>query len=200
MTNNGDSTQTGAAPVRVRVRARLRDLSWALLARGVLAVVLGVAALLWPKATVALLIRLVGVYVLFDGAVTLLGAFRARELGVYLAPGLVSVVIGLVLLLWPDATGRLMLVIVGLWALIQGGMLFWAARGSDVDDPERGSAMTIGALTAVVGLVLAIWPGTGVVAISWVIGIAVLVIGSLLIYLSRRLKNVQQRVESARRS
>jgi uncharacterized membrane protein HdeD (DUF308 family) len=45
-----------------------------------------------------------------------------------------------ILLFWPDVTGRLLLIIVGIWALFQGATLFWAGRQADVNDPERGLA------------------------------------------------------------
>jgi uncharacterized membrane protein HdeD (DUF308 family) len=177
----------------------LGDVWWFLLIRGLLAVAVGVAALFWPKATLVLLIRLIGLYVLFDGIVSLFSVYRTRELGSNLTSGLISVVIGVILLFWPDVTGRLLLVIVGIWALIQGVVLFLAGRQTEANDPERSLKMTIGVGTAIVGLILFIWPGTGAVAISWAIGIAALLIGALLIYLALRLR-VNQQVDNLKRT
>ena len=52
--------------------------------------------------------------------------FRTRDLTSHLAPALISIAVGLVLLLWPDLTGSLLLMIVGLWAFLQGAMLILA--------------------------------------------------------------------------
>lgn len=188
------------AEAKIRISDRLGDAWWSLLARGLLAVALGLAALFWPKATIALLVRLVGLYVLFDGVMNLLGAFRARMFGAYLVPGLISVAIGLVLLFWPDVTGRFLMIIVGLWALFQGVTLFIAGRQADSGDPDRGLVISLGTVAAIVGLVLVIWPGTGVVTISWLIAISALLIGALLISFATRIRRVEKRVDNLGRN
>lgn len=188
--------QYAAAGAKVRISDKLGDVWWSLLIRGLLAIGLAIALFFWPKATLAIFIRLIGLYLLFDGVLNLLAALRIRELSAYLVPGLITIVFGLILLFWPDMTGRLLLTIVGIWLLFQGGMLFWAARQSDSNDPDRGITMGIGAVTAIIGIVLVVWPGSGVVAISWVIAIAVSVIGVMLISLSLRLRKVEKRFDS----
>lgn len=199
MTIDKEQLQAAATGARVRISDKLGNVWWSFFIRGLLAVALGIAALFWPKATLALLIRLIGLYVLFDGVLSLLAAFRARELGAYLVPGLISVAIGLILLFWPDVTGRLLLVIVGLWAVFQGVILFLAGRRADMNDPDRGLAITIGAVAVIAGLILVIWPGTGVITISWLIAIVALSIGALLIFLGLRLRQVEKRVENLNR-
>ena len=54
--------------------------------------------------------------------------------------------------------------------------------------------MTIGGIAAIAGVILIIWPGTGSVAISWVIGIAALIVGGLLIFLASRVRQARMRV------
>jgi len=180
---------------RLWVSNRLGDAWQSLLLRGLLAVGLAIAAFFWPKETLALFIRLIGLYVLFDGVLGLFGALRLRALGAYLAPGLVSITIGTILLMWPDVTGRLLLTLVGIWVLFQGITLFWAARGTTRDDPDRAMTMGIGAITASVGLLLVLWPGSGAVAISWLIASAALLIGVLLILLALRLRRMEKQLE-----
>ena len=174
--------------VDIQISKNLGEIWWSLLVRGLLAAMLGLAALLWPAVTLALLIRLIGLYVLFDGIISLVGSVRSRLRGAYFAPGLISVVIGLILLFWPDVTGRLLMVIIGLWALFHGVLLLLASRYFDLVDPDRVLVFTIGTAAVIFGLVLVIWPSTGVIAISWTIAIAALLIGALLISLSLRLR------------
>jgi uncharacterized membrane protein HdeD (DUF308 family) len=50
-------------------------------------------------------------------------------------------------------------------------------------------------MVTVVGLVLLIWPGTGVVAISWIIALAALLFAALLIFVALRLKRLKKRVD-----
>jgi uncharacterized membrane protein HdeD (DUF308 family) len=184
--------------VRARVGDKLGDVWWSLLIRGLLALALAVAALFWPQATLILLIRLIALFALADGVMGLLAWLRTRDLAAHLAPAVISIAVGLILLFWPDLTGRLLLTILGLWALFQGVMLVLAGLQTESDDPDRVPAMVIGAVAALVGLVLVLWPGTGVVTISWAIGIAALLIGASLIYLALRLRRVDKRAESLR--
>lgn len=186
--------QTAAAGAQARVGEKLSDVWSSLLIRGLLAVALGVAAIFWPKGTLELLVRIVGLYVLFDGIVTLVGAVRTREISAYLVPCLISIVIGGALLFWPDVSGRLLLILVGIWALLQGANLWWTGWQADADDPDRSLAMTVGGVAAIAGLVLLIWPSPSSVAISWLIGIAALVIGALLIYMASRVRQAAKRV------
>jgi uncharacterized membrane protein HdeD (DUF308 family) len=187
--------QYAAAGAQVRIGEKFGDVWWSLLFRGLLALGLAIALFFWPQATLAIFIRLIGLYLLFDGVLNLLGALRIKEYGAYLVPGLITLVLGLILLFWPDMTGRLLLTIVGIWLLFQAAMLFWAARQSHPSDPDRGITMGISAITAIIGIVLVLWPGSGFVAISWMIAIAVSVIGILLISLALRLRQVGKRFD-----
>ena len=63
-----------------------------------------------------------------------------------------------------------LLMVFGGWALFTGVSHILAGRRANVDDTDRGLMTTMGGAVAVVGLVLLIWPGTGVVTISWIIG------------------------------
>lgn len=191
-----EQMRAAAGRAQAVISNKLGEVWWSLLVRGALAVALGIAALFWPNATLEILIRLIGLYVLFDGVVSLLGAFRTRELGTHLATGLISVAVGVILLFWPDVTARLLLIFVGIWSLLQGATLFWAGRQADANDPERSLTTTIGAVAAIAGLILVIWPNTGSVAIAWVISIVALLIGALLIFLALRLRQATQRVAS----
>jgi uncharacterized membrane protein HdeD (DUF308 family) len=198
MTSERTRVRAARIQIRTRVSDRLGDVWWFLLIRGLLALALGIAALFWPQATLILLIRVIALFALADGVMGLLSVFRTRDLATHLTPALVSIGVGVILLFWPDLTASLLLMILGLWALFQGAMLLLAGSQSETDDPDRMPAMVIGAGVAVVGLVLVLWPGTGVVTISWAIGIAALLIGGSLVYLALRLRRIDKRVENLR--
>jgi uncharacterized membrane protein HdeD (DUF308 family) len=57
----------------------------------------------------------------------------------------------------------------------------------------------VGWLAVVLGLILILWPGTGVVNIAWLIAIVALLLGSALIWLALRLKRLRARVEGLAR-
>jgi uncharacterized membrane protein HdeD (DUF308 family) len=194
MTINDERLQAAATGARDRVSNRLGEIWWAFLVRGLLALALGIGALFWPKATLTLLVQLVAIFVLLDGVAAIYSAFRSRDFGTYLLPGLVSLVVGAVLLFMPGVTVRLLFIILGAWALFQGVSLLLAARKLEATDPNRGLVITMGVIAAIVGAVLILWPGTGAVAISWVIAALAFLVGALMIFLGLRLRRVEQRV------
>ena len=185
-----------AAGMQSRVSAKLDDIWWAFMLRGVFAGVLGIFALIWPTPTFTILTRMIGLYCLADGLPGLVGALRASDRGTYLLQAVVSLAVGGVLLFLPSASARTLLMVFGGWALFTGVSNILAARRANVEDTNRGLMTTMGGGVAVVGLVLLIWPGTGVVAISWIIALAALMLAALLIFLALRLKRLKKRVDN----
>ena len=185
-----------ASAARSHVSSRLGDLWLSFLARGILAAVLGLSALIWPSTTVEFLIILVGIFCLADGVTGLFGVMRTADRGSGLAQALLSLAAGTLLLFWPDATARILLVVFGAWLMLTGVSQIFAARREVLVGSDRSVMTTIGVGTAVTGLVLIIWPGTGVVAISWVIALAALLLAALLIFLAQWLKRLKARVDA----
>lgn len=194
MKQDQDRGHALAAGVQSRLSGKLGDLWWAFMLRGVLAAALGLCALIWPSVSVAVLIALVGIYCLADGAAGLLGVWRASERGANLLQALLGLAVGAVLLFWPGSSIRTLLVVFGVWALFTGISQIVAARRDDLEGSERSVLTTIGGIAAAIGLILISWPGTGVVTISWLIAIVALLLAGLLIWLALFLKRLQARV------
>ena len=195
MPSDNERLQAAAAGLKSRVSGKMGNVWWAFMLRGLLALGLGVSALIWPKLTLGLLVRLVGVYALLDGAAGFISGIRGRDLQSYLLPALVSLAVGAVLLFWPGVTVKLLLIILGIWALLHGVNLFLAGRSADQTDPNRGLLLTIGLVLAVIGLVLIVWPGAGAVTISWLVAAFAFVVGAMLVFLALRLRQVKLRVD-----
>lgn len=185
-----------AAGVKRGVSNKLRHIWWAFLLRGLCALVLAACALFWPQKTMGLLIKLLGGYFVIDGLAGAIGAFRTEGKGSFPVQAIVSLAAGLALLFWTGISAKLFLIVVGVWALLQGAGMFMSSREMGPEDEDRGLMGIIGAVVAVIGLVFIFWPETGVVAISWLIALGALVIGGLLVYLATRLKRVRTRVDN----
>lgn len=183
-----------AAAAKHRVESKLGQIWWAILLRGVLALGLAVCAFVWPEKTLSIFVKLLGAYFLIDGAIGAVSAYRSGDKAAPLLQAVVSLAIGLVLLLWTDVSGKLFLILVGIWLVLQGISLLLAAFRMESADEERGLAMIIGAVMAAIGAVFIFWTNTGVVVISWLIGLGALVIGCLLIYLATRVKKIRSRI------
>jgi uncharacterized membrane protein HdeD (DUF308 family) len=190
-----EQIQAAAVAARTGVTNKLGDIRWFLLLRGLFAISLGLFALFWPDVNLGVLVLAVGVYCIADGAAGLFSALRHPELREQFVHALVVLCIGGILVFWPGTTLRILLGLLGAAALIMGISQVLTARRLPADDRERGAIMRIGVAAMVVGLVLLVWPGSGIAIMSWVIGIAAILIGALLIYLGSRFKHLGTRVE-----
>lgn len=180
------------------VHGMVHDIWWSFMLRGLLAGALGVFALLWPSMTLSILARLVGVFLLIDGVAGLITSLRASPRGTYLLPALAGIAIGAVLLFWPGGSLRTMLVILGAWALFIGIGHIMASRDPSVQDADRGLIKIIGIIVSIVGLALVLWPGAGIVTVSWVIAAGALLLATLWITLAIRLKRLQNDMDALR--
>jgi uncharacterized membrane protein HdeD (DUF308 family) len=196
MSSNNEQLRAAAAGLQNRVSGKMSGIWWAFLLRGLLALGLGVCALIWPSLTLALLIRLIGFYAVLDGAAGIVSSIRHRELQVYLVLSLVSLAVGAILIFWPDIMMKGLLIILGFWAVLQGTNLFLAGRGAEYNDPIRTLLNMTGTVLAVIGLFLIIRPDVGVITISWLVAGLAFLIGVLLVFLALRLRRVKRRLDS----
>ncbi|MEV0595101.1 HdeD family acid-resistance protein [Nonomuraea cavernae] len=95
-----------------------------LIISGILGIVAGVVALVWPGITSLALLYLVAIWAILAGVAEIVAGVRLRETTVnewiLIVGGVLLVIFGLVLLIWPGA-GLLTLVwLVGLFAILYG--------------------------------------------------------------------------------
>ncbi len=171
---------------------RLGSLWWTFFLRGLLAAGVGIAALFWPTSSISLLLQLVGLLLLLDGGLTLLGFGRRGAVG---GISFSAMVIGLVLLIWPEGTVRFAFVLLGALALITGigSLLTW--RRMQEWDPERSTTRNGGLAALLIGLFLIFWPGSGLVALGWAIAFAAFAVSAMMFWLAKRFKSVNERLK-----
>ena len=88
---------------------------------GGLVMVAGVVAASWPDATVWVLAVVAGIALVISGLVTLVTALvGGRDRGARLALGALSLVTGVVVLAWPDATVLVLALVIGFRTLVNG--------------------------------------------------------------------------------
>jgi uncharacterized membrane protein HdeD (DUF308 family) len=152
---------------------------WPLVLRGVVAILFGVAAVLWPGITLLALALLFGVYVLVEGVVALVGAFRERLSGgrrvARVLVGVLGVAAGVLTLAWPRATALVLVVLIGAWALITGALDIVAATRL----PSHWPLLVLGVASMVAGALILIRPFAGAFAVAVVIGCYAIVAGAL---------------------
>jgi uncharacterized membrane protein HdeD (DUF308 family) len=156
---------------------------WLIVLRGGLAVLFGLAALLWRDLTLGVLVILFGSYAIVDGVAALASALRASsspaEGWPVISEGLVSLIFGIVAFVWPFVPRNALHVIAG-WGVLTGILeLLGAARLPRI----RASHwfLTLGGLSSLLlaGLLLAL-PHADQRSVVAIIGIYALVFGVLL--------------------
>lgn len=170
---------------------------WALALRGVVAVLFGLAALIWPGLTLTALVLLFGAYSLVDGIFAVVSAFaragRERGWWAFLVEGLLGIAAGIVTLLWPGITGLVLLLFIAAWAIVTGVVEIVAAIRLRREIEGEFLLGLSGVLSVIFGLILIARPGAGAVAVAWLIGAYALLFGALLLALAFRLRGLRGR-------
>ncbi|MDX6744285.1 HdeD family acid-resistance protein [Actinocorallia sp. A-T 12471] len=167
---------------------------WLVLLRGVIAVLFGVIAWVWPGITVLALAILFGAYALVDGITALYYAIKGvpgQSRGWLAFTGVLGVLAGLIALFWPAITAFVLLIVIACWAIVTG--VFEIIAGVWLRRQIDGEWWYIvgGVLSVVFGLLLLIWPGAGGLALIWIIGLFSILVGLALIFASFRLRSLR---------
>lgn len=167
--------------------------------RGVLAMIVGVTALIWPAATLGVLVLLFGAYALVDGLVmagTALfgGASAAGRRAWLLLAGVAGIAAGLVTLAWPGITALALLWLIAAWAIVTGVMEFVAAVSLRRELANKWLLGLGGIVSVAFGVSLAVRPAQGALAVIWLIGLFVTVLGTTLVALAVRLRRYNRSI------
>ena len=174
---------------------------WLLVLQGILAVFFGATAWVWPGLTVVTLVILFGAYAFAGGVVSLFAAGGARRMGdspwPFIFLGLLGIASGVIVAVWPDISALSLLYVVAAFALVTGAFeVVTAIQLRKVIDNEWFLALA-GLASIAFGVLTAIFPGNGAVAIVWTIGVYAIVFGGLLIALGFRLHSWGRQLISA---
>ena len=104
-----------------------------ILLRGILAILFGIAAFIWPGLTIKVLVLLFGAYALVDGIVAVIvGIQQSGETQRWwagLLEGIAGIALGVLTLLWPGTTATVLLAFIAAWAIMTGVLEIIAAIG-----------------------------------------------------------------------
>ena len=173
---------------------------WALVLRGVCAVLFGVGAFFWPGITVALLILLYGAYALVEGVLEVAWVLVGRQAGAFpwgvLLAGLAGIGVGIVTFVSPGLTALALLYLIAAWAIVRGVFQIIAAISLRRELENEWLLALSGLLSVALGVLLIVAPGAGALALLWWIGGFAIIAGILMIMLGMRLKGVNDRLAS----
>ena len=171
---------------------------WAIVLRGVFAVLFGIGTFVWPGLTLAALVLLLGGYLVVDGVLAVLWALSKRNQGAFswevFLVGLASLGAGIVTLLWPGVTALALLWVLAVWAIVRGIFEILAAFHLRKELSNEWLLILNGVLTVLFGLVLIFAPVAGILAALWMLGTFAIIAGIVMIVLGFRLKGVKHAV------
>jgi uncharacterized membrane protein HdeD (DUF308 family) len=166
---------------------------WALLIRGIAAVIFGLLALFWPPTAFVALVLVFGAYALVDGIFNLIAAIRAPHTGRRWAPlvfeGIVSLVVGVITLWWPGISAFVLVMFIAAWSIVTGVAEIVAAIRLRKHIQGEWLLALSGILSLALGVLLFIAPAAGALVLTIWIGAYALVFGAVLIGLSFRLRS-----------
>ena len=171
---------------------------WAILLRGVAAILFGLIALAAPGVTLAVLVLVFGAYALMDGIGAIILGIKDYGDRQYwwatLVGGIVGVAAGLVTFLMPGITAVALLLLIAWWAIVRGIFdIVAAVRLRHAIEGEWLLALG-GALSVAFGVVMMTFPGAGALTLILWIGAFAIALGVTFVALSFRVRGAGRRI------
>ena len=179
----------------------IADLSrnwWVLALRGVLGILFGIVAFVWPGATLAALILVFGAYVFIDGIFAVIAGIGMRRQmdrwWLIVLEGAAGIILGVLTFRSPDTTALILLTLIAAWSIVTG--IFEIATALRIRTVIENEWLMIlsGVVSIVFGALLIAQPGAGGIAIVWLIGAYALIFGILMLVLAFRLRGMRERL------
>jgi uncharacterized membrane protein HdeD (DUF308 family) len=167
---------------------------WVPVLRGVVAIIFGMMAFVYPGLTVAVLVTLFGAWVLVDGIFRVIGAIGHRssdeEWGFDLIIGILGIIIGFLTFHAPAITALALVIYIAAWTLMIGATEIAVAIKLRREIKGEWLLILMG-LASIIFAVLLLWnPIPGALALVWLIGSYAIVFGVLGIIFGFRLRSL----------
>lgn len=155
-----------------------------ILLKALLAVGLGMAFLINPDGMISTFSYLIGTVLIIYGIIEVFNGYKVRnELAfknLIIEDGAMNIIIGAILIFWPDLGPNLVMIILGTWILLGGLIqLIIANKYKDSIASRNGR----GIITVVLGAIIIFNPGDSVRLFSMVLGGLSLLYGVYLLYI-----------------
>ncbi len=169
---------------------------WTFILRGIVAILFGVLAFVAPGFGIGLLVGLFAAWALIDGVNNLLTGIRTRgqdrSWWLEILEGGVSIVAGVIALVFPIFAAEILVLLIAAWAIVTGVFeIVLAYRLRKVIAGEVWMALA-GVASILFGVVIFLFPAAGALSIVWLIGSFAIAFGAFLVMLGWRLRGIDQ--------
>lgn len=174
---------------------------WLMMAAGILTVAAGIAVFVFPMESYVALSILIGILMLAVGAAQLIvtltsGNYLAMR-GYMVVGGIIDVLLGLFLCVYPGVTFALLPVMLGIWMMYHSFMMI--SFGGDLETFNIGGSTSVvvgGILLLLLSIMVLANPfSAGVATVVVMAGLGLIVLGLLLCWLALKLKNIHLNFE-----
>lgn len=166
---------------------------WAILIRGLAAIIFGLCTVFAPAISLVALVLLFGAYALADGLFAIVTVVRQRgrqdRWGMLLLRGVLGIIAAVVTLFWPGITALSLLLLIAGWAIVTGVLEIATAVTLRKQINGEWLMVLAGIASVVFGILLLLFPGTGALAVVLWIGAYALVFGVILVVLAFRIRS-----------
>ena len=148
---------------------------------GFLAIVFGLVAIVFPSITLIALAIYFAFTVLIGGFVLTVGAIKVkgRNTNWYLVffEGLISILLGVIILLRPELSAAVFVTIIGIWAILLGAIFSVSYFRQQVPNSGKGFFLITGILSLLFGALIIVNPFEGSRVITVLIGVYAIAYG-----------------------
>lgn len=182
-----------SSDARVEVSRFVKSVWWLVLLRGVFAIILGILAFVWPVATAVAFVWVFAFYAVIDGIVNIMQAISTRRTdrtwGWLLTIGIVGVIAGIVVMIFPAAAAAgftllVLLWIVAIWAIVSG-IFGIPAAASIASGGAKALGIVFSVLEILFGILLVILlfttPQSALIGLIYVLGAYAVLAGIVLV-------------------
>lgn len=147
---------------------------------GIVSIIFGIAAIVWPGLTLVILVWLFGIYAIVFGIVQVVAMFRAMGSSTPWWPHLLfavaSLAAGIYVIANPGMSSLILAVVIAIWAIAVGAVEI-------VSGAIHAHFLEVitGVISVLFGLILFANPVAGALALVWVIGIFAIVRGIIML-------------------
>ena len=155
-----------------------------LIIKALIAIGLGMAFLLNPQGMVETFSYVIGAALLLYGGMEVYKGFRMKKHvdfgNLIIDDGVLNLIVGLVLLFWPNLAPNLIMIILALWIMIGGLIQLYIANKYK---NQSGGRNVRGVITLIIGLLILFNPSSSVQLVSMMIGALSLLYGIYMLIL-----------------
>ena len=170
------------------MKTNLKKNWWVLLINGLIAVLFGALAMFSTQTMMESIQIYFGLLIVIGGVLLLFGAYdkykKERSFSLMLTEGIVSVLLGALIMLFPEQSLRIFLIFIGIWAVLLGLFKIYIAISMRNISGFK-SVLIFGGITLfAIGLLLLLDPSYVAGAVLKSVGAVFVLLGMILIYYS----------------